>query len=65
MPKTGCKGLSVLGNLEGFDRFSSTPVDPMHLVKDIIEHCVNILSGKEDSWKVRAHEKGIGRFRSS
>ncbi len=47
--KTGCKGVSVLCKVDGFDRFLSTPVDPMHLVKDIVEHCVNLLSGREDS----------------
>ena len=62
---TGCKGISVLCTLPLFDRFMSTPPDPMHLIKDIIEHCVNLLSGKEESIKVRAHEKSIGRFQSS
>ena len=37
----------------------------MHLIEDIVEYCVNLLSAREDSLKVRAHEKSSGRFRRS
>ena len=53
--RTGCKGVSVLTKIKDFDRFATTPIDPMHLIKNIVEQCVNLLSGKEDSRKVRAH----------
>ena len=39
----GCKGKYVLRNLPFHDRFLSTPVEPMHLIKNIVEHIVKLL----------------------
>ena len=47
------------------ERIFNTPVDPMHLVKNITEHCVKFISGSEDSYKVRQEESARNRFRSS
>ena len=42
-----------------------TPIDPMHLIKNIVSHAVNLIAGREDSHKVRAEEKFRNRFQSS
>ncbi len=60
--ETGCKGTYALRSLPGHERFLNTPVEPMHLVKDIAEHVVRLLSGKEDSIKVRIDKKLRNRF---
>ena len=62
---TGCKGSYSLRKLPLHDRILNTPVDPMHLVKNIAEHCVKFITGIEDSCKVRQEEKSLNRFRSS
>ena len=62
---TGCKGEYALQQLSHHDRFLNTPVEPMHLIKDIVEHVVRLISGAEDSWKVRKEEKIRGRFPGS
>ena len=41
----------------------NTPVEPMHLIKNISEHLVKLLSGIEDSVKVRREEQERKRFR--
>ena len=46
---TGCKGLYALRRLPGHDRLLNTPVDPMHLIKNVAEHIVRLVSGTEDS----------------
>ena len=43
----------------------NTPIDPMHLIKNIVSHCVNLLAGNEDSHKVREEEKSRQRFPTS
>ena len=63
--ETGCTGLSALRKLPHHDRHLNTPVEPMHLVKVIGEHIVKLLSGVEDSIKVRNEEKIRGRFKES
>lgn len=63
--ETGCKGSYALRQLPGHDRVANTPVDPMHLLKNIAEHLINLLSGVEDSEKVRREEQSRGRFRSA
>ena len=63
--ETGCTGLSSLRKLPYHDRHLNTPVEPMHLVKVIGEHIVKLLSGVEDSFKVRNEEKIRGRFKKS
>lgn len=62
---TGCVGSYALHALEHHDRPLSTPVEPMHLIKCISEHIVKLISGGEDSAKVRNEEKKRLRFRSS
>ena len=55
--KTGCKGVSPLRKLPQHERILNTPVDPMHLIKNVVSHIVNLISGHEDSVKVRQQEK--------
>lgn len=62
---TGCKGSYSFRKLPLHERILNTPVDPMHLVKNIAEHCVKFITGIEDSYKVRQEEKLLNRFRSS
>lgn len=59
---TGCKGLSPLRKLPLHERILNTPVDPMHLIKNVVSHIVNLIAGHEDSRKVRAEEKHLKRF---
>ena len=63
--KHGCKGSYSLRQMPYHDRIINTPVEPMHLVKDIVEHIVRLLCGMEDSFKVRREEKMRGRFPTS
>ena len=63
--KTGCKGRYAFRRLLSHDRFLCTPVDPMHLLKNIAEHCVKFVTGVEDSIKVRKEEKNLGRFKAA
>lgn len=58
----GCKGSYALRNLPHHDRLLNTPVEPMHLIKDIVEHIVRFIAGVEYSVKVRKEEKSCGRF---
>ncbi len=63
--ETGCKGSYSLRRLPGHDSFLSIPPDPMHLLKNIAEHVVRVISGPEDSVKVRMEEEKRDRFQSS
>lgn len=63
--KKGCKGAYSLRRASSHDRILATPVDPMHLVKDIVEHVVNLIVGREDSIKVRKQEEACKRFPSA
>ena len=63
--KSGCKGTYALRKLPGHDRVLMTPVEPMHLIKNIAEHVVLLISGMEDSKKVRLEEQHRGRFESA
>ena len=62
---SGCKGVYALRRLPSHERILNTPVEPMHLVKNIVEHIVNLLGGREDSLKVRKQEQQSQRFRSA
>ena len=53
---TGCKGSYSLGQLHHHDHYLNTPVEPMHLFKNIVEHIVRLLSGAADFYKVRQEE---------
>ena len=35
----------------------NTPVEPMHLLKDVVENLVRLLAGVTDTLKVRREEK--------
>jgi len=63
--KTGCKGSYSLRVASSHNRVLDIPSDPMHRVKDIVEHLVNVIVGKEDSIKVRQQEKQCKRFPTS
>ena len=62
---TGCKGPYSLRRLPFHDRYLNTPVEPMHLLKNIAEHIVKLVSGIADSVKVRQEEEMRHRFRSA
>lgn len=62
---SGCTGDYSLRRLPHHDRFINTPVEPMHLIKNVSERIVKLLSGKTDTVKVRMDEKERKRFRSS
>ena len=62
--KTGCKGTYALRRLPNHDRILGTPVEPMHLIKNIVEHVVRLITGSEDSEKVRQEERARNRFRA-
>lgn len=42
---TGCKGSYSLRRLPSHEWILNTPIDPMHLVKNIAEHCVKLIVG--------------------
>ena len=63
--KSGCKGTYTLRQVPGHDRLLMTPVEPMHLVKNIAERIVHLISGIEDSRKVHLDEQAKGRFSSA
>ena len=59
---TGCKGTYVFMKLPDHDRILQTVPDCMHTVKDAVEHIINLITGREDSQKVRMCEIATGRF---
>ena len=63
--QSGCTGVYSLRKLPNHDRYLNTPVEPMHLIKNIAERVVKLLSGETDTVKVRMEEKQRNRFRSS
>ena len=65
LQSTGCKGPYSLRRLPYHNRYLNTPVEPMHVIKGIAEHVVKLLSGIEDSLKVRREEEHRQRFRST
>lgn len=54
-----------LRRLPFHDRYLNTPVEPMHLLKNISERLVKLLSGLTDTVKVRMDEKARKRFRGT
>ena len=50
----------ALVRLPHHDRYLNTPVEPMHLVKNIGEHIVKLLSGVTDNSKVREEKQRNG-----
>ena len=65
LQETGCKGPYSLRRLPFHDRYLNTPVEPMHLLKNIAEHIVKLVSGISDSSKVRKEEEFRNRFPGS
>ena len=63
--RTGCKGTYASCSLSGHDRLLDTPVDPMHLIKNIGDHIIELLAGNTDSIKVCLEEEKLGRFKGS
>ena len=61
----GCTGDYSLRRLPNHDRYLNTPVEPMHLLKNISERVVKLLSGITDTMKVRLDEQNRKRFRTS
>ena len=59
---TGCKGSYVLMNLPHHNRIKQVFPDAMHTIKVVIEHIFNLITGKEDSKKVRKAEIQLGRL---
>lgn len=55
----------ALRKLASHDRLQQVPIDPMHLIKNIVGHCIGLIVGYEDSVKVREEEKHRQRFRTS
>ena len=50
------------GKLPYHDRILSTPVEPMHVVKDVVEHIVQMISEVINIVKVRNEKKCHGLF---
>ena len=61
--ETGCKGSYALRRLPHHDRYLNTPVEPMHLFKNLAEHIVKLLSGFSDTEKVRNEEQNRSHFK--
>ena len=63
--ETGCKGPYSLRRLPHHDGYLSTPVEPMHLLKNVAEHIVHTLNGIKDSLKVRRGTWSILKYLGS
>lgn len=63
--ETGCKGSYALRRLPNHDRLMCTPVEPMHVLKNVSEHLVSLMIGRSDSVKLRKEEKLRKRFQLS
>ena len=61
----GCTGDYSLRRLPNHDRYLNTPVEPMHVLKNIAERIVKLISGVTDTLKVRLDEQKRKRFHSS
>ena len=61
----GCTGDYSLRRLPNHNRYLNTPVEPMHVLKNVAERLVKLLSGVTDTIKVRLDEQKRKRFRSS
>ena len=63
--KCGCMGSYILRALPHHNRVTSTPPDAMHLIKNISEHLVRLISGVDDSPCVCQEERLHNRFEST
>lgn len=59
---TGCKALSSFVLLPQHDRTVQTFPDPMHTIPNAVQALFKLITGKDDSLKVRKAEKELGRF---
>ena len=62
---TGCKGTYSLMRLPCHDPINQCVPDSMHTPKDVLERIFALLTGKEDTPKMRKSEEVLGRFDSS
>ena len=62
--KSGCKGEYIMRRMPRHNRITDTPVDPMHLFKNIREHLVQLISGVKDTIEVCEEEKARNQFES-
>ena len=60
-----CRGPYSFRKLPFHDRFLSTPVEPMHVIKNVSEHNYSKATVRKDSLKVREEEKQRDRFSMS
>ena len=63
--ESGCTGTYSLRSLPNHDRYLGTPVEPMHVIKNIGERIVKLLSGASDTVKLRKAEQHFNRFPSA
>ena len=61
--KPAAKDLTHFQQLPYHDHYLNTPVEPMHLCKNIAEHVAKLLSGLSDTEKVRNEEKDRNRLK--
>lgn len=61
--ESGCTGTYSLRALPFHNRFLNTPVEPMHLLKNVAERIVKFISGTTDTVQVRLEEKRLNRFK--
>lgn len=57
--------MSPLMSLLYHEPILNTPVDPMHLFKNVVSHAVNLIANHDDTIKVRRQEEHLGRFPTS
>ena len=57
LQETGCKGSYSLRQLPTHDRYLNTPVEPMHVIKNVSERLVKLVSGVSDSFKEKKPER--------
>ena len=60
--KYGYKDNYALQKMPNHNRRLSTPVEPMHIVKNVVEHIIRLLAGITDTVKLRNEEKSCRRF---
>ena len=63
--ESGCTGPYSLRSLPHHDRYLNTPVEPMHVIKNVANRLVKSISGISDTVKVRKAEQECNRFKES
>lgn len=59
---TGCKSVNCFMLLPNFDRTKQAYPDVMHTLKNAVVEIFNLITGREDTIKVRKAEESLGRF---